>query len=297
MASIVHAELRAFHAVATAGGFTKAAQRLNVTQPTLSSQVSGLEARYGVALFHRRGRRVETTALGNELLAITRRLFDLEHEADELLAASRTLRTGTLRLGADSPQHVVAALAEFSRRYPGIAVSLAIGNSESVLADLFDYRIDVAVLAEVAPDQRLATRALRRDKLVVAVPRDHAWAKRPAVALTDLSKHRLVMREQGSVTRAIFEKALASARIAVDMVLEIDSREALREAVAAGLGLGVISAAEFGHDSRLAAVPLTGDAKTGELAMTEYLVQLAERRPARAVQAFLDLFENAAARP
>ncbi len=279
-------ELRAFHAVASAGGFTRAAERLHVTQPTLSSQVAALEARYDVVLLHRRGRRVEPTALGLTLLSITRRLFDVEQEAEELLAAAQTLKAGLLRLGADSPHHIIAKLAAYNRRYPGIKVSLAIGNSAGVLQDLLDYRIDVAVLADVPDDPRLVTRALRRDPLVVFVPRRHPWARRASVALADLAGQKMVMREPGSITRALIARALEKRGIALAAVIEIDSREAVREAVAAGLGLGVVSAAEFGADARLAAIPI----REPDVTMTEYLVRLAERRPSRAVQAFLDLF-------
>ncbi|MBI3708453.1 MAG: LysR family transcriptional regulator [Proteobacteria bacterium] len=286
--SINYSALRAFHAVATSGGFTKAAQQLNVTQPTLSSQVAALEARYGVTLFHRRGRRVEATALGRDLLGVTRRLFDLEAEAMDLLAAAQSLTAGHLSLGADSPHHIVEALGAFSRRYPALTVSLTIDNSESVLRDLLDYRIDLAVLADVTPDPRLATRMLRRDPLVIIVPRGHRWARKGSVALRELDGERMVMREAGSVTRAIFERGLARAGVAVKAVMEIDSREAVREAVAAGLGLGVVSAAEFGHDARLKAVPIRGK----DLAMTESLVRLAERPPSRPVQALLDLFRE-----
>ncbi|MBI3453727.1 MAG: transcriptional regulator, partial [Rhodospirillales bacterium] len=238
-------------------------------------------------LFHRRGRRVEPTALGRDLLAITRRLFDLEAEAATLLDAAQGLAAGHLSLGADSPHHIMAALANFGRRHPGINVSLTIDNSGAVLDALDDYRIDIAVLADVPQSPRLVAHALRRDPLVVMTPKGHPWAKRRSVAIKDLARQRMVMREPGSVTRAILERALARAKIAVEAVIEIDSREAAREAVAAGLGLSVISAAEFGHDRRLVAVPLSGP----DLTMTEYLVRLAERRPSRAMEAFVELFD------
>ncbi|MGQ0664119.1 MAG: LysR substrate-binding domain-containing protein [Pseudomonadota bacterium] len=288
---MIYSALRAVHAVGSAGGFTKAARRLNLTQPTLSAQVAGLEARYGVALFHRRGRRVEPTRLGRELLAVTRRLFDLEAEAADILASAQSLSCGHLSLGADSPHHIVAALAAFNRRYPGLTASLAIGNSEALLRDLRDYRLDVAVLAEVPADPLLVARALRRDPLVIFVPRDHELAGRRSVAISELAGRPMVMREPGSITRVLFERAARRARVPLNAVIEIDSREAVREAVAAGLGIGVVSAAEFGADQRLVAIALrAGPGEAASLTMTEYLVRLAERRPSRPVQAFLDLF-------
>lgn len=288
---MIYAALRAFHAVASSGGFTKAAARLNVTQPTLSAQVKTLEERYGVPLFHRRGRKVEPTGLGEDLLRITRRMFDCEAEALELLTGAQRLLVGELAIGADSPHHVIQGIAAFDRRYPGVTVSLSIGNSDQVLRELYDYRADLGVLADPPADPRLVLVELRRDPLVALVPRDHAWAKRRAVPLADLAAARLIMREPGSITRALLERAFAAAGIAAATAMEIDSREAVREAVAAGLGVSVMSAAETGADPRLTTVPLRG----AELLMTEYLVRLAERRVSRPAQAFLDLFVAAAA--
>ncbi|MGH6962785.1 MAG: LysR family transcriptional regulator, partial [Dongiaceae bacterium] len=178
---INHAQLRAFHAVASDGSFTRAAAALNVTQPTLSAQVKALEESYGVRLFDRRGRRIEPTELGSALLEVTRRLFSLEAEAEQMLAATRGLRRGHLRVGADAPHHVMPALAAFNRRYPGLRVSLAIGNSEQLLHELFEHRSDVAVLADIVGDPRLHALPLRRDRLIAFVDRGHAWARRRSV--------------------------------------------------------------------------------------------------------------------
>jgi aminoethylphosphonate catabolism LysR family transcriptional regulator len=280
-----HAQLRAFHAVASEGSFTRAAVRLHVTQPTLSGQVKALEETYGVRLFDRRGRRVAPSDLGRQLLELTRRLFSLEAAAVDLLAAARGLHKGHLRIGADAPYHVTAPLSTFTRRYPGIQVSLTVGNSAELAQALFEHRIDVAVLANVAGDARLHAKPLRRDRLVAFVARSHPWSRRRRVDLADLAGQRLVLREQGSATRHLFETAMARRGIALGEVLDMNSREAVRETVAAGLGVGVVSASEFGRDSRIKAIELAGE----DLAMTEYVVCLAERRELRLVRAFLDL--------
>jgi LysR family transcriptional regulator, low CO2-responsive transcriptional regulator len=280
-----HAQLRAFHAVASEGSFTRAAARLHVTQPTLSGQVKALEETYGVRLFNRSGRRVAPSELGCELLELTRRLFSLEAEAADLLAAARGLHKGHLRIGADAPYHVTTPLSAFTRRYPGVQVSLTVGNSAELSRALFEHRIDVAVLANVAGDARLHAVPLRRDRLVAFVARSHPWSRRRRVELADLAGQRLVLREQGSATRHIFQTAMARRGIALGEVLDMNSREAVRETVAAGLGVGVVSISEFGRDSRIKAIELAGE----DLAMTEYVVCLAERRNLRLVRAFLDL--------
>lgn len=280
-----YSQLRAFHAVATEGGFTRAARSLGVTQPTLSAQVKALEESYGVALFDRRGRGIAATPLGERLIDITRRLFLLEEEAGELLARARELTTGHLRVSADGPYHVVPFLAAFAARYPAIHISLAIGNSEEVLDALLRYRADVAVMADIGEDPRLDIALCAEHRLVVFVPREHGWARRRSIRLGELDGQPIVLRELGSKTRLLFEQATAKAGVKTRTVMEIESREAVREAVAAGLGIGIVSEAEFGHDERLVAVPVAGAA----LATREYVVCLRERRNLRIVAAFLDL--------
>jgi aminoethylphosphonate catabolism LysR family transcriptional regulator len=280
-----HSQLRAFHAVASKGSFTKAAGALHVTQPTLSGQVKALEKTYGVRLFDRRGRRVAPTALGQELLVLTRRLFSLEAETEQLLSAAQGLRKGHLRVGADAPYHVTGALSAFTQRYPGIQISLTVGNSAELAHDLLEHKLDVAVLANVTGDPRFFAKPLRHDRLVAFVAKTHPWARRRRIDLADLSEQRLVLREQGSATRQIFETAMARRGLPRGEVLDMNSREAVRETVAAGLGVGVVSAGEFSKDSRLAILELTG----GDMAMTEYVVCLAERQDLRLVRSFLDL--------
>jgi aminoethylphosphonate catabolism LysR family transcriptional regulator len=281
--AITHSQLRAFHAVASEGSFTRAAAALHVTQPTLSAQVKSLEAAYGALLFDRRGRRIEPTELGRQLLTVTRRYFSLESEAEQLLAATRGLRGGHLRVGADAPQHVMAALSTFQRAYPGVRLSLSIGNSDEVLHQLLEHRTDVAIIADLAPDPRLHARPLRRDHLIAFVERHHPWAMRGRVASAELARQRVILREIGSTTRRAFEAAMARRRLQVADVLEIGSREGVREAVAAGLGVGIVSAFEFGHDERLRALEIAGD----PIETVEYVACLADRRELRLVRAFL----------
>ncbi|HEY3145076.1 MAG TPA: LysR substrate-binding domain-containing protein, partial [Dongiaceae bacterium] len=235
--------------------------------------------------FDRRGRRTEPTELGRQLLAVTRRYFGLETEAEQLLAATRALSGGHLRVGADAPQHVMAELSAFQRRYPGVRLSLSIGNSDEVLHDLLDHRSDVAIIADLPEDARLSARPLRRDHLIAFVERAHPWAERGAIGLADLASQRMILREVGSTTRRAFEAALAKAGIPIGDVLEIGSREGVREAVAAGLGVGIVSAFEFGHDARLRSLAIEGAA----IEMVEYVACLTDRRDLRIVRAFLDL--------
>jgi DNA-binding transcriptional LysR family regulator len=198
------------------------------------------------------------------------------------------LTTGLLRVGADAPYQVIPLLARFNRRHPGIRLSMSFGNSEQVLQELLDRRCDVAVLPDIESDARIHALPFRRDRLVVFVPRDHAWAGRRSLRFAELAGQRLVMREPGSNTRAVLDRALAEAGVQPGMALEIGSREAVREAVAAGLGIGAVFESEFGRDPRLHRLQL----RDVDLHAVEYAACLQERRPVRVVRAFFDLLHE-----
>ena len=290
MTSISHSQLRAFHAVATEGSFTKAAQALNVTQPTLSGQVRALEERFGVRLFDRRKRRIEVTDIGRNLLDITFRMFSLELEAVQVLGAAHALKRGHLRIGADAPYHSVPFLTAFHRRYPDLRLSMTMGNTKSLLDDLLDQRCDVAIAANVETDTRIFATPFRQDHFIAFVDRAHPWARRRSVKLAELASQRLLLREPTSNTRQTFDAAMIKAGVDVGEVLEIGSREAIKEAVAAGLGVGIIAESELGDDLRLKALSFEGKPITS----TEYVACLQERKRSPLVKAFLDVVRETA---
>ncbi len=285
---VSNAQLRAFHAVASTGGFTRAALQLSVTQPSISLQVKALEENFGVELFERVGRSVRPTTIGKLLLDVTVRYFNLECEAVDVLKAGRELRVGRLAIGADSPNHMLSHLAEWSRRHPDIAVSVRMGNTESLLAGLLSYETDIVVVANLAPDARLHGVLLRRDPMVLLVGRGHRLAARGGARLADLAGERLVLRERGSATRVLTESALGVEGVRPSAVIEMDGRQAVCDAVAAGLGVAIISAAEVPRDDALRALAISG----ARLEMTEHVACLLERREHRTVKSFLDLVES-----
>lgn len=284
-APITSAQLRAFHAVAQHQSFTAAAAALSVSQPAVSMMVRALEKAYGVELLARGRGGVAPTALGQELYALTRPMFALEAEAGELLGAAGALLRGQLKIGADAPFVVVPLLAAFQAKHPGVSLSLSLGNGSEVLRDLLEGRADVAALSDHAGDPRLFAVPSARSRQVVIVPRAHPWARRSGVRLADLDGAPLLLREPGSSTRRAFEAAAARASVRPRVVMEIGSREALQEAVAAGLGASVIIEAERGRDDRVVALPITD----AVIEHVEYVVCLAERRRLKAVAAFLEL--------
>jgi aminoethylphosphonate catabolism LysR family transcriptional regulator len=286
---ISHAHLRSFHAVATHGSFTNAAEILHITQPTLSGQVKELEERYGIKLFVRLGRRIELTDIGRSAYNITRHLFRYEEEVELLLQSARALTSGQLMVAADSPYIVTPLLAQFQRLYPGINISIQYGNSEQLMSWLESRRCDVAVLPNIPEgDDRLDSIPLSPDKLLAFVSKDHAWADRRSITMEELLGQKIILREKGSRTRSIFEETVALSGGVLNSVMEISGREGVREAVAAGFGVGIVAQTELLADSRLR--PLT--VSNADLTLDEYVVCLKERRGLRVTDAFLEMIQS-----
>ena len=285
-----YAHLRAFHAVASYGSFTRAAAAYHITQPTLSAQLKALEQHYGVRLLERQNRKVQLTDLGSALFKMTQRLFSIEAEIERLLGDAHNLQSGYLRIGADAPYHVMPLIAAFNRLYPNIQFNIEFGNSQRILKSLLEQQSDIAILPNIKTDKRLHTVALRPDKLVILVAHGHAWSTRRSIHLQELASQRLILRERGSTTRAIIEQALARHKITINDIhtLEIGSREGVREAAVQGLGVGIIAANELGHDERLHTLNVR-DAKLNNL---ECVACLQSRYSETVIQAFFALLAD-----
>ncbi|NKB26034.1 MAG: LysR family transcriptional regulator [Rhodobacteraceae bacterium] len=280
-----HAQLRAFHNVAIHGGFSRAAEALSLTQPALSDQVRKLEAEYDIRLFDRSRKQIEITQAGSRLLEITRRLFEIEDLARDMLSESRSLRSGTLRIVSDTPYHIVELLAAFRARYPGVQVSVRSGNSAEVSATLASYEADIGVLGEIPSGSEYDVIDLSQAPLIAFVSAGSPLSDAGDISLGDLARSPLVLRETGSRTRSKLEEAFAAARLKPSSYVEAEGREAVREIVAAGGGVGIVSEAEFGTDTRLVALPI----RDANLLMDEALVCLRERRDSRMIRAFMGL--------
>ncbi|WP_315928677.1 LysR substrate-binding domain-containing protein [Mesorhizobium sp. SP-1A] len=280
-----YVQLRAFHYVAISGGFSRAAEELYLTQPAISDQVRKLEEEYDILLFNRQRKQVTLTPAGEKLLAITRRMFDTESQALELLSESRALRAGTLRIMADAAHHLLHILGEFRERYPGVKVTIHAGNTETVIESLYSYDADIGVLGEVPAGRDFEIVRLNSTPIVAFAARNHPMAGCATVSFDELAGLPLVMRERGSKTRRKLEEGAAKAGVELKYAIEAEGREAVREIVASGAGVGFVSEAEFGEDARLAKIPIAGP----PMLMDEALICLTERSRAKTMRAFLDI--------
>jgi len=275
-------QIRAFHGVAAEGGFTAASKVLNVGQSTLTSHVKKLEGYFDVELFHPRGRGVVLTEVGRELFQLTSKIMKMEGEAINLLQAFGGFNTGVLHVGAVGPYHATEMLSAFSELYPGIKLSVTIGNSREMVDLLLDYSVDVAVLAHVEDDPRIYAMPYSRHPVNLFVNKSHPFAKRRQIRIGELEGQRMVLREKGSTTRLAFEDTLARANISVFTVMEIGSREAVWLAVARGIGIGVVSDIEFIPHADIRMIEISD----AEIFTTAHVNCLNERKESRLVSAF-----------
>jgi LysR family transcriptional regulator, low CO2-responsive transcriptional regulator len=286
-----YVQLRAFHYVAVCGGFSRAAEALCLTQPAISDQVRKLEEEYDVILFNRHKKQVSLTRAGQHLLEITHRLFEVEKQALELLSESRALRAESLRVVADSAHHMLHILGRFRERYPGVAMVVSSGNSEEVIAQLYDYEAEVGILGEVPQSRDFEVIKLSSTPLIAFTNRDHPLSGRDSITLAELADQLLVLRERGSKTRQSIEAAARARGLTLSPSIEAEGREAVREIVATGGGVGVVSAAEFGQDPRLVPIRLADS----DVLMDEALVCLRDRAAGKVIRAFFDTAREVAA--
>jgi aminoethylphosphonate catabolism LysR family transcriptional regulator len=284
-APVRYVQLRAFHYVAICGGFSRAAEALFLTQPAISDQVRKLEEEYDVLLFNRHKKQVTLTQQGDRLLEITHRMFDTEQQALDLLSESRALRAGTLRIVADAAHHLLQILGQFRARYPGIQVTVRAGNTESVMASLYAYEADIGVLGEIPEGREYNMLKLNSSPIIAFVAHNHPLAEARKLGLAEIAEQPLVLRERGSKTRSKLEALAAAQGIELKPAIEAEGREAVREIVASGVGVGFVSRAEFGLDGRLRPILIDGP----EMLMDEALICLRERSSGKLVKAFWDL--------
>jgi DNA-binding transcriptional LysR family regulator len=240
-------QLRIFVAVAELEHMTRAAQSLNLTQSATSAAIAALETRYAVKLFNRIGRRIELTDAGRLFVVEARAVLARASAAETVLADFADLSKGSLALAASQTvgnYWLPPLIHRYQTQYPGISLSLVIGNTEQVAAWVIEGSADLGLIEGDIDEPALAVQPVADDELVLVVGAAHPWAKKRSVAPRDLKTIRWVLRERGSGTRAMFETALAKFGVAagdLDVALELPSNEAVRSAVAAGAGATVIS--------------------------------------------------------
>ena len=245
-----------FRSVALHLSFRKASEELFLTQPAISAQIKALEEELGVQLFDRSRGSVQLTEAGTELLGYAHRFRALSAEAEASLLALKGELSGELVVAASTTiaQYVLPRrLGHFCRANPRVDIHISSANTEAVVASLLDRRVQIGLLEGPPRSRDVHVEPFLADELLLIVPRGHPWAEQGSVCASDLCSAPLVLRERGSGTRRVVELALARQGVRMDQLrisLELDSTEATKSAVEAGLGAGFVSRWALAQDTR-----------------------------------------------
>lgn len=231
-----------------AGSFTKAAQRIFLSQPALSKQIKNLEESAGTCLIIRGSRGVTLTPEGRTIYDYAKKVVRLRDEAREKIDIIKKNESGHVYVSASTipATYILPRLLNHLKSvYPEIRVHIQMNDSEETKQAVLSDQVEIGFIGKEVHDRRLITERLWKDELVLIVSLNHPWAKKEYVSIYDISKESLILREQGSATRAIFEDCLRS-KFNMDIssfnvAYELGSSEAVKEAVLAGLGVSVIS--------------------------------------------------------
>ncbi len=282
--------LRTFHLVVVHQGLNRAARALGITQPAVTQQIRRLEGALGLRLFHRAGRRLVLTEAGQTLESFAGRIFHLVDAARDALEGASALQTGHLKIGASrtaGAYYVADLIDRFKRRYPGVKVSLSVGNSQMILAGIRDFTLHAGLIAGLPDDAQLVSRPLIRDRMVVVLPPDHRLARKSIVSILDLRGSPMILREPGSTTRHLIEQAFQAHGVTVEASMELESNEAIKSAVADGLGVAIMAQAAVAQE--LAAGRLAGRRLREPLSLDFALVYHGDRVFSPLLSSFLAL--------
>jgi LysR family transcriptional regulator, low CO2-responsive transcriptional regulator len=282
-------QLRTFESAARLLHFGRAAAELHLTQPAVSIQLQQLENEVRLPLFEQVGRRMHLTHLGEELLGHVRALLARLREAEEAMEGLRGGGGGELHIAATTTAEYFAPrlLAEFRRLRRGLKVRLTVNNRDAVVRELTDNNVDLAVMGRAPRGLNAVATAFAKHPLAIIAAPDHPLVQKRRLQLRQLAGETFLIREHGSGTRGAMEQAFAAQRFTPDETIEIGPNEAIKQAVAAGMGVGFVSLHTVGLElatKRLAVLPVAGMPVMRDW----YVIHRARKRLSPAAAAFKD---------
>lgn len=237
-------QLKVFESVARNLSFTRAAEELHLTQPTVSIQLRQLSEIVGFPLIEQIGKRIFLTDLGRELLTVCHNTFDGLSRFEMLVSDMKGIKAGKLRITVitTAKYFVPRLLGSFYNRYPGIEVSLKVTNRERVLQRLADNEDDLYILGQPPEHMDVHAEMFLENPLVVVASRDHPLTGRQNIRMQRVAEEAFLIREHGSGTRLATERFFSDQGLTLKIRMELGSNEAIKLAVAGGLGIAVVSA-------------------------------------------------------
>ncbi len=236
-------QLQVFEKVAGHLNFSRAAEELYLSQPAVSMQVKQLEKIIGLPLFEQMGKKIFLTEAGRELFHYSRSIAQQLAEMESLFDEMKGLEQGRLTLSVVNTANYFTPqlLSEFCRKYPSIKVILQVANRDAVLRQLADNSTDLAIMGQPPDGQDLSAESFMENPLVVIAAPNHALARLKRVKFAQLANETFLSREKGSGTRSAMERIFAEHHIQPRISMEMETNEAIKQAVQAGMGLGILS--------------------------------------------------------
>lgn len=236
-------QLQVFEAIARHLSFTRAAEELYLTQPTVSMQIKQLTDTVGMPLFEQIGKRIHLTDAGKDLCTLCREVFDSLERFEMNIADRKGLKQGRLRLAVITTAKYFAprVLGAFCQRYPGIEVSLKVTNRERVLERMTQNLDDLYILGQPPESLDAHSQSFMENPLVVLAPSGHPLVGRKRISLKRIAEEPFLMRETGSGTRIATQRLFDEHKIKLNMRMDLGSNEAIKQAIVGGLGLAVLS--------------------------------------------------------
>jgi LysR family transcriptional regulator, low CO2-responsive transcriptional regulator len=236
-------QLKVFEAAARHGSFTRAAEELFLTQPTVSMQIKQLTKSVGLPLFEQVGKRLYLTEAGRELFATCRQIFETIDQFQMKVADLKGLKQGQLRLAVitTAKYFIPRLLGPFCQLYPGIDIALQVTNHEGILERMTSNLDDLYIMSQVPENLDVNFQAFLENPLVVLAPMNHPLTNEKNIPIQRLAEEPFIMREPGSGTRRSVQQLLDEHQVTVKVKLELGSNEAIKQAIAGGLGISVLS--------------------------------------------------------
>jgi DNA-binding transcriptional LysR family regulator len=236
-------QLQVFESVARHLNHSRAAAELYLSQPAVSMQIKQAESIVGLPLFEHQGKKIFLTEAGREMLHYTRSILQLVNEMESVFDELKGLDRGHLNISVVSTANyfMPQLLAKFIQSHPNIQVSLSVANRDAVIKQLAENIADLAIMGQPPDGTEMRADAFMRNPLVVIASPVHSLSKAKNIQPRQLVKETFLLREQGSGTRGVVERFFTKHNLALPIHMEMDTNEAIKQSVQAGMGIGIIS--------------------------------------------------------
>jgi len=291
--NITFRQLEVFEVVARLLSYTKASKELHLTQPAVSMQIKQLEDQAGMPLFEKIGRDIYLTEAGREMYHYSRLIAYQLEEAEEVLEQLKGTHTGQLEITVATTANAFATrmLSMFNKKFAGSTVSLEVTNRERLLKQLEDNEKDIAIMGRPPLDADLEIEPFADNPLVMVAAPDHPLVAHQPIPLNMLQDQTFVVREQGSGTRTAMQRFFDEHNLSITSSMEMNENEAIKQAVQAGMGLGIVSIHTIELELETNRLVIL-DVEDFPIMRHWYLVHRKEKRLSPITQAFKDFVLN-----